>query len=184
MLHPIKLFFDECCSPKLPRKLVEVYEEDYPLIATRHLTDIFKKGIDDQDWLSVLKNEPDWIVVTADRGKDSKKPKLPLICSKLGITHISMTPDLKNAGYSAHKQALLSTWPQIAMIPLIPRGTRVSLGYRNVNKGASKIPWISIDQVAFDIWCSERNITASNVGLPPEALGEEYEADADSNEGS
>jgi len=123
---PIKLVFDECCSPRLPLKIKEVYSEDFPGIETKHLTDIFKAGDDDSRWLPLLEQQKDWIVITADRGKDSKRPKLPIICERLKITHISLTPVLVHAGYSAHKQALLSSWPDISKIQLLPKGTKVS----------------------------------------------------------
>ena len=142
-MQPIKLFFDECCSPRLPRKIIEVYEEDYPGITTKHLTDIFKAGTGDPDWIPILEKDKDWIVITADRGRDSKKPKLPLICATLGITYLSMTPAMQEAGYSAHKQALLTVWPNIVKARFIPKGTKISFGYHMVNKGKTMIPWLS-----------------------------------------
>lgn len=157
-MPPLKLFFDECCSPRLPRKLVEIYIEDYPGIQTQHLTDLFKGGTDDADWLKTLEQDKDWVVITADRGRDSKRPKLPIVCSALGITHISMTPALQEAGYSEHKQAMLCVWPQIVKVPFIPKGTKVSLGYHMVNKGATKIHSLSVSQKAFDLWCREKSI--------------------------
>lgn len=155
---PLQLFFDECCSKRLPRKLLEVYLEDYPNIKTQHLTDFVKAGTGDSDWLALLEQEKHWIVVTTDRGKDAKKPKLPVLCSRLGITFISMTPALMNDGYKAHKQALLTVWPQLIRVPLLPKGTRVSLGYHMYNKGLTKAPYLSIDHQAFDIWCHEHGV--------------------------
>jgi len=160
---PIKLFFDECCSKKLARKIVEIYDECYPGIQTKHLFDFFIPGTPDGDWLPFLESDKDWVVLTADRGKKGdKNQKLPLICAQLGISHISITPQLKNAGYKAHKQALLSVWPQIINIPLIPKGTRVSLGFKMVNQGLSKIPWLSIENQAFEIWCNAKGIKIAN----------------------
>jgi hypothetical protein len=102
-------------------------------------------------------------VITADRGKKGEKSqKLPLIYGRLKITHISMTPTLKNAGYKAHKQALLSVWPQIIKVTQSPKGTKVSLGYKMVDKGLSKVPWLSIDQKSFVIWCHEKEVKFSN----------------------
>jgi hypothetical protein len=157
----LKLFFDECCSKRLARKVVEIYSECYPNLQTKHLTDIcIGGGAEDPDWLSTL--DKDWIVLTADRGKKSKKQKLPAICGRLGITHISMTSHLIDAGYKAQKQALLCVWPEIMKTPLLPKGTKVSLGYRMINKGLSKVPWLSIEQKAFAIWCHEKGVQISN----------------------
>jgi hypothetical protein len=161
--QPLKLFFDECCSKKLARKIVEIYDECYPGIQTKHLSDFFALGTLDPDWIPLLEKDKDWIVLTADRGrKGGKNQKLPLICGKFGVTHISMTPLLKAAGYKAHKQALLSVWPQIVKIPLLPKGTKVSLGYKMFDKGLSKIPWLTIEQQSFEIWCHEKGIKNPN----------------------
>lgn len=163
MSQPFKLFFDECCSKRLARRIVEIYAECYPGLETKHLTDFFAAGTDDPDWITFLENAKDWIILTADRGrKGDKNQKLPLICMKLGVTHISMTPALKSAGYKEHKQALLSVWPQIIKTQVIPKGTKVSLGYRMVDKGLSKVPWLSIEQQSFEIWCHEKGIKFSN----------------------
>lgn len=156
-MQPIKLFFDECCSPLLSRRIPEIFSEDYPQIEVRHLTEFFKAGTEDAKWIAILESK-DWVVITADRGAEAKTPKLPLICSKLGVTHISMTPTLKHAGYSEHKQAMLTLWPQIVRARLLPKGIKVSMGYHMVNKGFSKIPWLSIDQQAFDVWCQANSV--------------------------
>jgi len=75
-MQPLKLFFDECCSKRLPGKIIELYKEDYPDIQIKHLTELVEKGTDDPDWLLILEQDKDWIVITTDRGKDPKKPKL------------------------------------------------------------------------------------------------------------
>jgi hypothetical protein len=161
--QPLKLFFDECCSKKLAHKIVEIYAECYPGIQTKHLSEFFAPGTNDPDWIPLLEKEKDWIVLTADRGrKGAKDQKLPLICGKLGVTHISMTSVLKNEGYKAQKQALLSVWPQIVKTPLLPKGTKVSLGYKMVDNGLSKIPRLSIEQQAFAIWCHAKGVGDSN----------------------
>jgi len=157
-MHIIKLFFDECCSPKLPGNIIEAYKEDFPGIKTKHLTEFFKAGTGDPEWIAILEKEKDWLVITADRGKETRKPKLPLICCQLGVTHLSMTPALSHDGYSAHKHAIFSVWPQIVRIPLIPKGTRVSFGYRMTNRGLTRSPHLSIDQIPFDQWCENKKI--------------------------
>lgn len=157
-----KLFFDECCSKRLARRIVEIYSECYPEIQTKHLFDFWAPGADDPDWIAFLQKEKDWIVITADRGKDPKKQKLPLICAKLKVTHISLTPALCHAGYKEHKQALLSLWPQIMKSPLAPKGTKISLGYRMVDKGTARVPWLSVANQSFAIWCRDQGIQLSN----------------------
>jgi hypothetical protein len=155
----LKLIFDECCSKRLARKIVEIYEECYPGLQTKHLSDLCKPGTNDEDWIPMLEKDKEWIILTADRGKDAKKQKLQVICSRFGITHIAFTSAVMRDGYKAQKQALLCVWPQIMRVPLIARPKRVSLGYRMFNKGLTKSPWLSIDGQAFDIWCKNNGIS-------------------------
>ena len=126
------------------------------------MVEYFDKGDDDEDWLPILENHNSkWIVVTADRGRDPKKPKLPFICEELGVTHIMMTPTLKDAGYVAQKQALLTVWPQIVRTPFLPRGTRISLGVRRYTAGGHYWPSLQIGKKPFDVWCHKKGL-----GLP------------------
>lgn len=155
-MKPLKLFFDECCSKKLPVKIQDIYREDYPHIETKHLTDVFTQGKHDDEWIGLLEKDKDWIVITADRGEDPKKPKLPILCADLGITHISFTPALLRNGYSAQKQALLCVWPQIIKIHMLPKGTGISLGYKNMKGGYTPWPHLSIAGKSLDLWCREK----------------------------
>ena len=75
MNQPFKLFFDECCSKRLARKIVEIYQECYPDLVTKHISEFCGQGKDDDDWIPLLEKEKDWIILTADRGKDAKKQK-------------------------------------------------------------------------------------------------------------
>lgn len=165
MKPPIKLFFDECCSKRLARKIVEVYDEDYPGILTKHLTDDLKAGTPDDVWVQRLEDEQDWIVLTSDLGVDAKKPKLPILCQQFKITYLSMTPALKNAGYPAHKQAMLCVWPQIMRTPKLPRGTKVSFGLRPFP--GRMWPFLTIESKSFDVWCDEKQIPAEITGQRP-----------------
>jgi hypothetical protein len=159
---PFKLFFDECCPKRLARKIVEIYVECYPDLQTKHVTELFKAGDDEADFLPLLAEEKNWIVLTADRGKDPKKAKMPVVCGRLGITHISITSALLKDGYKAQKQALLCVWPEIMLLNRLPPGTKVSLGYRMVNRGLSKIPCLTVAAKPLAIWCQENQIQISN----------------------
>jgi hypothetical protein len=164
--QPFKLFFDECCSKKLARRIVEIYSECYPDLQTKHLSEFCSGcGTADEDWIPLLEKEKDWIVLTADRGKDPKKQKLPVICGKLGITHISMTPALIKEGYKSQKQAVLCVWQQIMKVGFLPKGTKVSLGFKMIDRGLTRAPWLSIEQKSFEIWCREKGIQTSNLKI-------------------
>lgn len=155
-MQGVRLFFDECCSKRLARKISEIYKEDYPDLETRHLTDFWQHSTPDGEWIPMLEREKGWIVLTADRGKDPKKEKLPLICKTFAVTHISMTPKLVHAGYREHKQALLCMWPQIVNAQRLPPGTKITLGYRRYV--LTDWPCMTIQGQLFEHWCKENAI--------------------------
>jgi PIN like domain len=160
----LKLFFDECCSKRLAKVIRDTCSPDNLNVQTKHLCE-FGLGKADEDWLPLLEKQGGWIVITADRGKDPKKQKLPRICSSLGITHISLTPALIKAGYQAHENALLSVFSEISHIHLLPKGTKVSLGFKWIRKHTEKIAILSIQQDPLAVWCAKRGIewpTGSN----------------------
>ena len=51
----LKLLFDECCSPRLPRELRDFYQRDYPDLQIRHLIDDWTAGTPDSQWLEALR---------------------------------------------------------------------------------------------------------------------------------
>ena len=107
----------------------------------------------------------DWIVITADRGKDPKKRKLPLICAKEEITFVAITPSLAKAGYEAQEKALRLVFPELMHIHLLPKGMKVSLGFKMVKSGTAKIGALFIQQTPFAKWCAQNGIawpTGSN----------------------
>ena len=106
MSPPLKLLFDECCSPHLPRELRDFYHRDYPDLQIRHLMDDWTPGTPDSQWLATLREDSSWIVITKDAGKNSAPEKLPLICHKWGITHIVFTAGIINKGFVTQKNAI------------------------------------------------------------------------------
>lgn len=156
MSHPVKLFFDNCLSKKLPKVIHAVYSEDSPDLQVKHLTDYFMADDDDGEWLPLLEADKGWIVITADRGKDPKKEKLPILCSQMKITHVSMTPALHNAGFAAHRHAILSLFPQFVCLGMLPKGTRVSLAHRPFHR--RNWPCLLIDNHPLDAWCFRNDV--------------------------
>jgi hypothetical protein len=161
-LNPaIKLFFDNTLSKRLPKVVHAVYSDEYPDLSLKHLTDYFSADDQDEDWLPLLEAEKDWIVITSDRGTDPKKEKLPILCTKLQITHVSITNAMHRAGYSTHKHALLSLFHQFACLSLLPRGTRVVLGFRAYHK--RNWPYLLVNGHPLDSWCIENNISLPGI---------------------
>jgi PIN domain-containing protein len=156
----IKLFFDACLSKKLPRLILSVFGEDYENLQVKHLTDYFQQNDDDGDWLPLLEQDKDWIVITADRGKDPKKEQLPVLCSQLGISHIAMTPSFHQSGYLTHKHAVLSLFPQIICMGHLPKGTKVTMGFKPYHQ--RQWPTLLIGGFDFDSWCNKNGIILPN----------------------
>ena len=80
-------------------------------------------------------NDKTWVVITNDHGRNANKDKLPVICSKLKITHVLISPNLINAGYTVQKEALVRVWTKLMLLDQIPRGTSVRLGFMERRKG-------------------------------------------------
>jgi hypothetical protein len=158
-LHPeIKLFFDQCLSTRLPRIVLQTYAENFDgQLAATHLSDCFKRDEDDANWVPKLADQSNWIIITADRGKDSKKEKLPVLCSRLGISHIAMTPSFHQAGYLVHKHGILALFPQIVCVPHLPKGTRVTMGFKPHHQ--RNWPALLIGGFDFDAWCIKNKIS-------------------------
>jgi hypothetical protein len=135
----MQLYFDECCSTRFKIDLPAFFAADFPDLKVSHVLDSYDPGTGDSTWLKPLQENPNIIVITADVGRDSSKEKLPLVCKKLGITHIAFTATLINAGYTKQKSAIASVWMQIIeQVPRLPRGTRVKLGLRSLRGGEER----------------------------------------------
>jgi hypothetical protein len=129
MSGELKLLFDECCSRRLPVELRQFYAIDYPGIEFRHLMQDWAPGTPDFDWLAPLREDRSWIVITKDAGKNSSMEKLPIICRGWGITHVTFTASIIDAGFTEQKNALVGIWRQLFYLGQLPAGTQVKLGY-------------------------------------------------------
>jgi hypothetical protein len=161
---PVKLFFDECLSHRLARLIEEVYLEEFEDSRVLHLQQLFERGERDGTWLQTLKNEGNWLVLTADRAKNPKREKLPLLCSQLQITHLSMTATLIQKGFKCQKHALLTLFPQIADYALLPPGTKIALGLRSFHQRLW--PCLTIEGRPFDGWCLRNGIQLPHLRTP------------------
>lgn len=131
----LKLLFDECCSRRLPRELLAFYQRDHPDLQMRHLMDDWTPGTPDSQWLEALRDDPSWIVVTKDAGKNSAPEKLPLICREWGITHVVFTAGIISKGFASQKNAIAAVWEQLFLLHRLPPGSQVKLGEAS-RKGA------------------------------------------------
>lgn len=135
MMQRLRLLFDECCSRRLPVELKQFYHIDYPDIELRHLMQDWASGTGDYDWLAPLREDRTWIVITKDAGKNSPTEKLPLICREWGITHVTFTAGIINAGFTEQKNALVGVWKLLFHLDRLAAGTQVKLGHSQSRGG-------------------------------------------------
>jgi hypothetical protein len=129
------IYFDECRSRPLSRELRSFYAADYPDLETRHVLDFYNPATAESTWLQPLQDDRSWIVITNDHGRNPKKEKFHAVCVALGITYVVMTPGLINAGVGEHWNALMAVWDQLLKLHLLPPGTKVRLGYEDLESG-------------------------------------------------
>ena len=134
-----RLLVDECCSPKVCRCLAKFFEESNVF----HLRDYFVSGMNDEDWIPKLAKELDtWVIITGDQGKNRRTQRLPVLCKKYGLRHISFTGHLMSEGVAAQIQALEDVHEEIPLLLKLPKGAGAKLGYRTVKdnkKGVLRI---------------------------------------------
>lgn len=117
---------DECIPPARFRSIVDELRNNDPPIHAIHLLDIFRGGIQDDDWARRLRQESGWIVVTGDRGR-GRSPRLPVILPALGVTGIFMSASLQNAKGDDKVEAIRWMAARIDRIAAAPPGTRFKL---------------------------------------------------------
>ena len=86
--QPVKLLLDECLGRPLVLDINKMLSWDTPTPTIHHLTNYFRPGELDPDWIPKVA-EAGWIILTADRGKKGRD-KLPSICAAYRVTHILM----------------------------------------------------------------------------------------------
>ena len=96
MITPARFLFDECFAGPVVDGLVlglfRLFGSDADVV---HLFTKFGAGAKDETWIPQLASEGGWIILTADRGKKSKKgQKLPEICRQFRVTHIMLSAKL------------------------------------------------------------------------------------------
>jgi hypothetical protein len=149
-MQPLRLFFDECCSPRLVKKLTELHKAANPGLEIAHLPEYFKKGDADDVWLALLRKKGEWIVVSADRGRKTKGAKLPLVCKTLEITHVLFSSVLVKAGYKDQESAMILAWPTLLKLPSLPLGTPLTLSAKGV---------ISVKGKPIASWCKSKGVS-------------------------
>jgi hypothetical protein len=120
--QPVKLLLDECLGRPLVVDINKMLSWDTPIPTIHHLTNYFKPGELDPDWIPKVASEG-WIILTADRGRKGKD-KLPSICLAYKVTHILMGSSVMKMKQYQKANAIISIWEKIKECNRVPRGSR------------------------------------------------------------
>lgn len=88
---------------------------------------MFGASANDRDFLPQLAEEG-WVVVSADRGKNSaKSDRLPLICVELRITHVLFSRGAHKLTTFGKYRAIIDNWEDLAKTADAPKGSGYSI---------------------------------------------------------
>jgi hypothetical protein len=139
-----RLFLDNNISSKLVLKSKEFYNfesnkpfgvEQGPLFI-EHVSDRFKPDDDDSFFVKKLQEEGNWMVISADLGKHTKKKeKLPDVCKEFGVTCVQLTPAIAKGTTLAQAHCLHAIILNRSHISTFPDGTIIRAGINHTPSG-------------------------------------------------
>lgn len=130
--QPVKLLLDECLGRPIVESMNQLLSWDDPKPTIHHLTNYFRPGSKDEDWIPKVKDEG-WIIITQDKGKKGKS-KLPQICAECKITHIILGKAAGSLKQLEKANAIISVWEDIKRCTDAPAGSRFRLRLNNARK--------------------------------------------------
>ena len=80
-----------------------------------HMADEFGVGTSDEVWAPRVKQRG-WLPISKDSGRGNNGPKLPLICTDLGLQHICLSGRLSQAKGSDQALAVAGVWTKIVNV--------------------------------------------------------------------
>lgn len=123
----LRLLFDEMYGRPIIEAFSQLVEFDRSGTQVEQLINILgTNGVPDDEWLPQIKDQG-YVVVSRDKGSRSGRAKLPIICMKLGITHVLVVGRIATLPQFEQIRALLSVWPALLNTVEYPAGTRFKL---------------------------------------------------------
>lgn len=124
----MRFFLDNCLSPRYAQSLHILSERDGHKVV--HLREMFDRDATDPTWITGLKAEGDWIIVSGDT-RIPKTPELKAEWLKSGLTAFFLGSGWMNVTYWAQIGLLLRWWPGILeQARLVEQGTGFEVPYR------------------------------------------------------
>lgn len=137
----VRYLFDECLGkPSMEQlRLMVSTESEFA-----HILDFFDQKTPDNVWIPKIASDGEWIIITSDGGRQSKKgDKLPELCKEYGITHVVLSPKLHQRRAHEKISALSFVWEQITKLELEPPGCRFDLQIKQ-KKGSSELSFVLV----------------------------------------
>lgn len=106
----MRFFFDNCLSPRYAQSLNILSERDGHTVT--HLMEKFDRSATDPFWISGLKAEGSWVIVSGDT-RILKTPELKAEWLRSGLTAFFLGTGWMNVTYWAQISFLLRWWPSI-----------------------------------------------------------------------
>jgi len=118
----IRLLFDENMGRNVVRALDGILRLDRDhAVEVVHILDFVQQGESDDVWIDKL-SELKPVVFSRDKGR--KHPRLPQMCSDLGVTHVICTPGMQKVSSFEFARAVVRLWPEIVAAAEDAPGTR------------------------------------------------------------
>jgi hypothetical protein len=117
-----KFLFDECLGRPVTEAMRKLAGFHRHPIGIMHVLDRFPSGTHDEIWVPAIASES-WIVVSIDRGR-SPGPKLPRLCSTLGVRHILFAPTAASLPQFEKARAFFRVWRDAVNLAHAPPGAR------------------------------------------------------------
>ena len=134
----MKLLFDENIGKPLAQAIGQILRFDNSRHEVRHILDLTNKlAVPDEQWVPTIA-DGDWMVITADRGRQGPGRPLPRICKELSVTHVVISGTLHNSRQFEKARAIIALWPEFIRAFDGPKGVeyRLQMGPRLVQQGA------------------------------------------------
>ncbi len=139
-----KFFFDECLGAALLPKLKAI-ASDGSIFDHVHLK--YFQGIKDEVWIPQLGAEGGWLVITTDKGRQSKSgSKLPELCLQFGVTHLLVSQGVHRKKSTEKLEAFVGLWTEIESLTDGKAGRRFHLKIKSLKGGKTHMYEIVDDE--------------------------------------
>jgi PIN like domain len=124
----VRFFLDNNLPPRLAGALPALSEQDGHIV--KHLRDAFGPSTSDEEWITTLAADGDWVIVTAD-SRIRRSPAVAAAWKVAGLTGFFLDQGWSKATFWDKAAALVRRWPLVmAAAASHPPGACFSVPYK------------------------------------------------------